>query len=64
MAPSAPAITPSPTIALTERGRIRAVLVSLEQRWENLSTQQQAHALELLAELSACYRRRDGCRGI
>ena len=45
-----------PTLTLTERGRIRAILVTLEQRWDGLSPVQQARALALLAELSAAIR--------
>ena len=52
----------TPAIALTERGRIRAVLASLEQRWDGLNAQQRAHALELLADLAACYRAQDVCQ--
>ena len=48
-------------IRLTDRGRIRAILVSLEQRWDGLNAQQRSHALELLADLAACYHQRDVC---
>ena len=50
-----------PAISLTDRGRIRAVLASLEQRWDGLNAQQRRHALELVADLAACYRQRDVC---
>ena len=42
---------------LTDRGRIRAVLVTLEQRWDSLSPEQQSEALALVERLAACYRR-------
>jgi hypothetical protein len=45
-------------IALTERGRIRAVLVTLEACWCDLTLGQQGHALELFSALAACYRGR------
>ena len=46
-------------LALTPRGRVRAILVTLEDRWDGLSADQQARALKLLAELSAAIRRRE-----
>ena len=50
-----------PVIALTDRGRIRAIPASLEARWDTMNAQQRAHALELLADLAACYRHRHVC---
>ena len=44
-------------VGLTERGRIRAVLVALEQGWDGLTPEQQAEALALVERLAACYRR-------
>ena len=43
--------------ALTERGRVRAVLVALEQRWDGLTPEQRAEALALVERLAAIYRR-------
>ena len=51
--------TDPPALALTGRGRVRAILVTLEARWDTLSREQQAHALDLLAELSAAIRTRE-----
>ena len=51
--------TDRPRLTLTGRGRICAVLVTLEARWHSLAPEQQARALELLAELSAAVRRRE-----
>jgi hypothetical protein len=45
-------------LSLTERGRVRAVLVTLEARWPDLTLGEQGRALELLAELAAIYRGR------
>ena len=45
-------------LTLTERGRVRAVLVQLEERWLDLTLGEQGRALELLAELAAIYRGR------
>ena len=44
---------------LTGRGRVRAILVTLEDRWDGLTDAQQSSALELLAELSAAVRNRE-----
>ena len=44
-------------VALTDRGRIRAVLVALEARWDGLAPDQQAEARELVDRLAATYRR-------
>ena len=46
-------------LALTGRGRVRAILVTLEARWDSLSREQHAHALDVLAELSAAIRSRE-----
>ena len=43
----------------TERGRVRAVLASLSDRWDGLTPAQRARALELLAELAAVVRARE-----
>jgi hypothetical protein len=43
---------------LTERGRVRAVLTALVERWEGLSVEERAEALRLVDELADCYRRR------
>jgi hypothetical protein len=43
---------------LTERGRVRAVLLALEERWDGLSGAEQRRALDLVEELASIYRRR------
>ena len=48
-------------IALIDRGRVHAILASLQARWDGFNEQQRAHALELLGELAACYCQQDGC---
>ena len=48
--------TEGPRLALTERGRIRATLVALEQRWDGLTPEQRAEARELVERLAATYR--------
>ena len=45
-----------PRFTLTERGRIRAVLATLEQRWSTLTAEQRAEALTLLDRLAETYR--------
>ena len=44
-------------VALTDRGRIRAVLAALETRWDGLSEPQRAEARELVERLAATCRR-------
>ena len=51
--------TDAAALALTPRGRVRAILVTLEDRWDGLSPDQRARALELLAELGAAIRTRE-----
>ena len=46
----------APTITLTDRGRIRAILVALEARWESMHPWDGAQARHLLGELARCYR--------
>ena len=48
----------TPSLTLTERGRVRAILVQLEERWPDLTLGEQGRALELLDESAATYRRR------
>jgi hypothetical protein len=45
-------------LGLTERGRVRAVLVTLEQRWDGLHPTDRSEVLDLLEQLAAYYRRR------
>lgn len=54
-----PKVTDAPALTLTDRGRVRAILASLEDRWDSLSPEQQARARALLAELSAAIRSRE-----
>ena len=51
----------TPAFALTDRGRVHAILASLQARWDGMNAPQRAHALELLADLATCYRQRDLC---
>ena len=44
------------SLGLTERGRIRAALITLDQRWASLTDAQRAEALGLLCALSAVIR--------
>jgi hypothetical protein len=50
-------------VALTDRGRIIAVLHTLGKRWDAMPAADQEHARELLCELVACYRRPAAARG-
>jgi hypothetical protein len=46
--------TTRPIVAvLTPKGRIRGILVALEQRWEGFDAEQRARALELVDQLAA-----------
>ena len=44
-------------IGLTDAGRIRAVLHTLEARWPTMSPADRDEARELLGRLASCYRR-------
>ena len=46
----------APYISLTDRGRIRAVLLALEARWDSMHPWDRAQARHLLGELARCYR--------
>ena len=46
----------APYITVTDRGRIRAVLVALEARWDSMHPWDRAQARHLLGELARCYR--------
>ena len=46
--------TRRPIVAvLTPKGRIRGILISLEQAWEGFDAEQRARALELVEQLAA-----------
>jgi len=50
-------------VALTDRGRIIAVLHTLGKRWDAMSPADQDTARGLLVELARCYRRPGAARG-
>ncbi len=45
----------SPRIALTDRGRIHAVLIELDRRWHQMTETDRAEARRLLGLLAATY---------
>jgi hypothetical protein len=44
-----------PSISLTDRGRIRAILIAVDERWESLHPWDRTRARDLLEQLADCY---------